>query len=119
MYTTLSGFLHPILIGVVLRHSNFPFFTGWTNSFNNLHVFQTVMTKHQTLLIFSLLPIVTPTPTLFLLLLAPLITVLLLLPPLLHHLLLFHPLLAVFGTMIELSILSYLISLLTTLGGIV
>ena len=52
-------------------------------------------------------------------LLAPLTTVLLLLLPLMHHLFPFPLLLVVFGTLIEFSAMSYLISLLTSLGGTV
>merc|ERR1712121_591133 len=97
-------------------NANFPFFTAWINSFNNLLVFQIVMPKHPTLLIFSLPPIVNYTLTLSLPLLAPLTTVLLLSPPHMHHLFLSLPLLAVFGTLTGLSVLSFLISLLTFLG---
>ena len=87
-----------------------------TNSFNNLQVFQTVMIKHQTFLIFSLLPIVTYTLTQSLPLLAPLTTVLLLSLLPMHHLP-FPPLLAVFGTLTKFSALSSLISSLISPGG--
>ena len=119
MYTTQSGSPPLILIEEEMRHSNFPFFMGWTNSFNNQHVFQTGMTKHLTPLIYSLLPTLICTPTQYLPLLAPLITVLLLSPHLLHHLLPSLPPHAAFGTMTVCSVLRFPVSMLITLGGIV
>ena len=84
--------------GGVVKHSPFLILTIWSKLLNIRHVFLIVLTKHLTLLIFSLPPTLRITPILYPLLSAPLITLFFLYPLPCLHLLLFLLPVVVYGT---------------------